>query len=295
MNYPQLNGIIDLVALQNAVALVLLSDDRLATVPVLTELKLHMDNEIAVDALWTLPRAAIQLKPGTIDFFAAVIDTDGTIANSGPTGAGLLVEMPSADVVSRGVTGPPLKWNISVVAIEERNVNLTAQVGHFIMAEQLAQLALNSLHLQHIFPYGQLAGDRNVLAPAKDWEDRLGGGKVCWRATVAVENGRIQTTRSLNVVITFNNGLCVITCPDPGATILYTLDGTPAVKANPSSLIYQGPFDVDPGDLVVASSWKDGTLTASIVGNIAPLVLIGDPETTTAFGDPQAGAAFGGG
>lgn len=269
MNYPQIPGIIDLVSLQNSLALLLLSDDRLKNNPVLTEIKLHLDNEIAIDALWTLPRAAIQVKPGTIDLFSAIVDTDGGIVAQGPIGAGLVVEMPKARVISRGVDGPPLAWQIRVVAMEERNTNLTANVGTFIMAEQLAQIVLDILQKQYLYPFGQITGIGTAISEATDYLE-LHPGINCWGATLEVENGRTQTPRSKNAVASFAGGMCTIACPDPAATILYTTDGTPACKANPSALPYQNPFPVQSGSVVIFGSWNAGMLTSSITGAAAP-------------------------
>jgi hypothetical protein len=268
VNIPQLPNIVDLVALQNAVALVLLSDDRLATIPILTEIKLHMDNQIAVDALWTLPRSAIQVKPGTIDLFAVPVDGDLPTV-PGPTGAGLLVEMPEAKSVSNNLTGPPLDWQIRIVCFEERNINLTAGVGTFIMAEQLAQIVLDILQLQYIYPFGSFKVSKNAVGPARDWET-IKDGLVCWACTVEVHNGRVQTPRSAVCALSFNSGLCTITCPDVAAEVRFTTDGTPATRSNPGTQVYAAPFAVAKGTIVQVSSWKQGNLTSSITGATAP-------------------------
>jgi hypothetical protein len=269
MNIPSLSGIVDLVALQNSVALVLLSDERLKAVPIITEIKTHMDNEIAVDALWTLPRSAIQVKPGSIDLFAAVIDSETQPTPAGPTGAGLLVEMVTAKSPSPNASGPVLTWQVNVVAFEERNTNLNKETGTLIMAEQLAQIVLDILQLQVIYPFGQLKVTGSPINSAQDWMG-IYEGLTCVRATLEGTIGRVQTTRCANVKISFAAGSCTVTCPDPNATILYTVDGTPAVKANPSAQEFQAPFPVNSGDLVVASAWKAGTINAAIVGETAP-------------------------
>lgn len=274
MNFPSLPNIVDLVALQNAIALSLCAEDRLITIPILPEIKLHMDNDVTVDALWSLPRAAISIKPGVVDLFAVVIDGnypngDNPMA-AGPVGAGILVEMPEARVTSRNPTGPPLSWTCRIISFEDRNINLTANVGAFIMAEQMAQIVLDALQLQYIYPYGSLtASASNTIAPARDWETRF-PGIVCYGTTMEVENGRTQTNRSANCSITFNAGMCTITCPDPTAEVRYTLDGTPALKSNPSSIIYYGPFGVASGITVIAASNKTGLLPSSVLGQIAP-------------------------
>lgn len=266
---PSLPGIVDLVGLQNAVALVLLADQRLKDVPILTEIKLHMDSDITVDALWTLPRAAIQVKPGAVDLFSVVRDVNEPPEAAGPVGCGLLVEMVQGRVASRNVSGPPLTWTVGVVAFEHRNTNLEVNTGIFIMAEQLAQIVLDDLHQQVIYPYGQLAAQGLAVGPARDWE-ALYPGIACWRTSLEGTIGRVPSVRSANVAIAFGAGQCTITCPDASATIVYTLDGSAATKANPNATAYTGQFPVDPGTVVTASSWKNGAITSAIVGAVAP-------------------------
>lgn len=269
INIPSLPGIVDLVGLQNAVAMVLLADDRLKNTPILTEIKLHMDSDIATDALWTLPRAAVQVRPGVVDLFSVVRDVNLPPEAAGPVGAGLLVEMVQGRVASRNVSGPPLTWIVGVVAFEHRNTNMDPATGTFIMAEQLAQIALDDLHMQYVYPYGQIAAQGNAVAPARDWE-AIYPGITCWRTTLEGTIGRVPSTRSQNVSITFAGGQCTITCPDTGATIVFTVDGSAATKRNPNAQQYTGPFPAATGTVIVASSWKDGLITSAIVGAVAP-------------------------
>jgi hypothetical protein len=209
------------------------------------------------------------VKPNSVDLFSVVRDVNDPPEAAGPVGCGLLVEMVTAKAPSPNTSGPPLTWQVSVSAFEERNTNLTPKVGIFIMAEQLAQLVLDILHLQVFYGFGQLKTGTAPIGPAKDWE-AIYPQIACMRTTLEGTIGRVQTQRAANVAIQFAAGACSIACPDPGATIIFTLDGTPATKANPNAQPYQNPFPVDPGTVVVASSWKDGQLTSAIVGATAP-------------------------
>jgi hypothetical protein len=262
MNIPRLTGIVDLTALQNAVALVLLSDDRLRC-PVVTELKLHAESELHIDALWTLPRGAFAVTASGVEALADVTDQAQE-----PTGAGLLVEMPRALVKSPGVTGPPLVWQVPVVCFEERNANLSPG-GNLVTAEQFAQFVFDILHLQSIFGLGTLQA--LDLGPAQDWLDQVGPGVYAWRATLQAVAGRTQTPRSAVSVATFAGGQCAIACADPQATVLYTLDGSAPVKANPSAVQYLGQFPVQSGQLVLTATWRQGQfINSEITGWTAP-------------------------
>lgn len=268
MNIPSLPGIVDLVALQNAVAMILMADDRLGTVPIIPEFKLHMESDIMVDILWTAPRSAFRVLSGSIAVEPGVSDTV-----QGPVGAGLLIEMPVAKCNSPNVTGPPLTWEINVIAFEERNVNLTPSVGIGILSEQLAQLVLDVLQLQAIWSgsggFGTLRAAPTPLGPDHYWMN-LKPGITAWKTTMSTTLGRAQTARSANVAFTFGGGNVTLTCPEPGCEIRYTVNGSTPVKINPDSIIYTAPFPITSGQLMLTSSWVPGKLISAVAGGIAP-------------------------
>lgn len=56
-----------------------------------------------------------------------------------------------------------------------------------------------------------------------------------------------------------------IACDTAGAVILFTTDGTPPYRGNPSSAVYLAPFAVDGETLVRASAWLTGSIASDTV------------------------------
>ena len=270
---PARPSVTNSIALQNAIALLLLSEDRLSKVPVLPEVKLQRESDLGVDILWTMPRSAITVTNNGVTYSPVTQDQEAA-----PVGSGLLVEMPEGRTIAPNVSGPPLEWHVSVVAFEERNTNWLAPspagpymnaVGIGITAEDLCLIVLDVLHLQWLFPYGTLKTAPVAFGPAHDWM-ALKEGINAWRTTFVAPMGRTQTVRSAVVAITFMIGMCTLTCPDNAATVLFTLDGSPPVKSNPAAMPYTAPFAVTSGQQVLASSWKPGLVNSAISGGLVP-------------------------
>ena len=277
MNTPQLSGITDLVSLQNLIVMVLLSDDRLANVPVLPEFKLHTESDLSVDALWTLPRSAFVVTPNGV-----TVNQQINASGPGPVGVGLLVEMIEGSVKYPDMPGPALNWEIGVVAIEERNTNLTPGVGIGITAEQAVQIVLDIFHILLVKDYGTIRSADKPMAPAHDWmsvfEARAGGPAInCQRASLVSLNSRNQTQRSPNVIIAIAGGTCTLTTPSGSPDAIYytqtplpmgstvPVSNPPApVKANTAAVIYTGPFPVVSGDVISAASYTAGTIQSAI-------------------------------
>jgi hypothetical protein len=270
MNIPKLSGVADLVALQNAIALLLCDDTRLANVPIVPEIKFHEESDLQTDILWTMPRRNVTVSPTGV--------TISTVTGQpGPTGAGLMIEMPTANTQSTNVTGPPTDWEIGVVAFEERNTNLIPSNGIGIMSEQLVQIVKDILHLQNLgtfaaspWGFGTLRAKRLWMSPAHDWMQTLGPGIIAWRASFESTSGVKQSPRSAPVQITFSSGNCVLTCADNSAAVYYTTDGSLPVQVNANATLYSAPFAVSSGTQVLAASKRAGYISSEIWGNTAP-------------------------
>jgi hypothetical protein len=263
MNVPILNnGIIDLVAVQNAITLILLDDDRLALVPVLPEIKLHQEADIMVDTVWTTPRSALTVTPNGVEVnFAG----DG----KGPVGAGLLVEMIEAVCPANQLSGPPLTWKIHVVSFEERNTNLTPGTGIGIMSEQLAQIVLDALHGLFITGMGALQASAAPIQPAHDWMT-LKPGLFATRTTVEATVKRQQRAAVVNVTGIWTVDSLALACTDGAAAIYFTTDGSMPVASNPNATLYAAPVSVASGTVVLAAARKAGSSISNILPFIAP-------------------------
>lgn len=277
---PVNNSVVDLVALQNFVTLLLLDDPRLDAVPIVPEIKFHMESDQQVDALWTLPRSSFVVSPSGVE----TVDSSGTsggnnAAASSLVGAGLLVEMPGANCDSPAVTGPPLTWEVNVVAMEERNTNFLPGTGTCVTSEQLAQIVLDVLHKQAVFGYGTLQANRQAISPAHDWMS-MKPGIVAYRASLRADAGRKQTQRSANVAASWSGDTLTLTCADAGASIWYTTDGSVPCAANAiqgsaagvGATLYTLPFAVTSGTQVLFASKNltAGTLLSAVSTATAP-------------------------
>ena len=263
MNVPILNnGIVDLVQVQNAITLILLDDDRLATVPVLPEIKLHQEVDIMIDTVWTTPRCALSVTPNGV---AVNFENSG----KGPVGAGLLVEMIEALCPANQLSGPPLTWKIHVVSFEERNTNLTLGTGIGIMSEQLAQIVLDSLHGLFITGMGALQAAASPIQPAHDWMT-LKPGLFAMRTTVEATVKRQQRAAVPNVTGVWTVDSLALSCTDGAAAIYFTTDGSMPVASNPNATLYSAPVSVASGTVVLASARKAGANRSNILPFIAP-------------------------
>lgn len=258
MNIPR-SGLIDEIAVQKALALLLCDNATLAKVPVMPETKLLMESELLVDALWTLPRAAF------------TVTTDGWVVNqgvSGLVGGGVLVEMPEMDTHSQGVSGPVATWRVGVVGFCELNTALVPGVGVGLTASQMCQAALDQLHNQNVYGLGTFVSDQ-AIRYARDWVD-LKPGVSAYRVTLTATVGRVQSTRSVPATVAFAGGNCSLECPDPGATIYFTTDGTVPAASNPSTETFSAPFSVRSGTTVMFMTEKAGLINSQVHGATAP-------------------------
>ncbi|MDE2096187.1 MAG: chitobiase/beta-hexosaminidase C-terminal domain-containing protein [Patescibacteria group bacterium] len=261
---PKLAGIVDEVALQKAITLILADDARLALVPIMPQIKFLADGELLEDVLWQLPRSAFTL---TADGWT--VNTQTT--PNQPVGAGILVEMPEADSDSPKVSGPPLTWKVPIVAFQELNANWLPGTGIGITSGQLCQICLDVCQNLYVFGYGAFTVETAAIKPATDWTS-LKPGIEAHRLLLTATVGRTQTPRSAPVVIAIAAGVATLTCADPSAQILYTTDFTEPVASNPnaSQCVSGFQLNVASGTIVKAATKTAGKTLSPIVGAVAP-------------------------
>jgi len=266
---PKISGVVDLVWLQNMVAMLLLDDPRIVC-PVVPEYKFLMDSDQSVDALWQLPQGAFTLTPSGVTINSGV--------SAGLVGAGLLVEMPTATTDSPGVSGPPATWHVTVVAFEERNTNWLPQTGTCVAAEQYCELVVDILQNEAVYKFGTFQAERNWMTPAHD-RMTMNPTIIALRATVQATVGRTQTKRTPAVAITFSAGNCALLCADGAAAIYYTVDGSAPVRSNTNpdnaagvgASLYAAPFAVASGTVLAAArNAAAGTTLSAVAGATAP-------------------------
>jgi len=231
----------DFVQLQNDVTHALLSVASLSKVNVHQLRKLRQDSAVSVDAIW-------QTKRG------------------GCCGAGILVEMPEADVDKPNVEGPLLSLLVPCLVVEEPNLNFAPQIGTFLSAEEIAQWILDALHLLTIDGVGVLRAEGRVIQPAEEFPNL-----VAYRVKLKLLLPRGQTQRSGFVTISIAGGLCTLACvTTPTAILRYTTDGSFPGQSNPAAQIYEAPFAVESGEVVRAASALEGYNLSAVRQSTAP-------------------------
>lgn len=264
MIIPALQGLVDEMALMKAVAMALRDDQRLAKVPIASEMHFYAEAETALDVLWTLPADALKLTP---DGFGVV---PVATPDPGPVGCGILVETPEMSDRSPGVRkGSPATWKVGIVGFCEPNTAFLPGTGCGFTSSQLCQLAQDVLQLMFIYGFGTLQTEENAITAARDWT-ALKPGISAHRLTLSGTVGRVVSERSAPVTAMFGGGLCTLTCSDGTAEVRYTTDGTPPFAVNPASTVYQAQFAVDSGATVQFYSRKAGLVPGHVNGAVAP-------------------------
>lgn len=83
-------------------------------------------------------------------------------------------------------------------------------------------------------------------------------------------------------VITVSNSIATITCNTSGASIFYTIDGTPAM---PSSTPYADPFNAEGVDVISAIATSPGYLTSNVAFYYPPIEVSSSGEITNMTGN----------
>ncbi|MDE2099110.1 MAG: chitobiase/beta-hexosaminidase C-terminal domain-containing protein [Patescibacteria group bacterium] len=230
---------LDFVQLQNDVTNALLCAENLETVQVAQYRKLRMQSVIDLSSIWMNPR-------------------------NGKVGCGLLVEMPTFDVTAPNLPGPEGDLGLTVVVLEEPNINMEPTSGSQIAAEEAAQWVLDTLHGLLIDGVGALYADRNAIREASEFT-----GVVAYRVAFRVKALRPQTGRVATPTITETNLEVTFTCNTPGATIYYTTDGSFPGPSNPAAIQFDGNLFTFSGSALRWAAYAPG-LVGSNVGQATP-------------------------
>jgi hypothetical protein len=180
----------------------------------------------------------------------------------GPVGAGLYVEMPRLQVPKPN----SLQRNLlaSIVAIENRNINLLS-TGTGTSCEELAELALDFMFGWVLGFSSGLTPDAGAITPATDLLQ--GDGLVVLRASVSMRREHRPWMRcdipwisqAPDGTYTLGNG-----ANSPDADIYYSLDRSLPGRANLKAKLYQGPLDLQVGQIITFAAWRPNLLPSHI-------------------------------
>lgn len=227
---------IDYLQLQDDVARILLSEDRLAKVNIVTRHKLLSDGS--------------RLPDQTVAYESLVYVTP----RNGKKGTGIIVEPPQFRVQSPNVSGPQGDVIVEMLVLEDRMLSQAPQSGTLLSSDLAAQIILDALHHFADEASGTFRAEGNAIQPAQDWEPLHG-----YRVQVRFDARRTQTARCGAVTISIGAGQATLTTTTAGAQIFYTLDGSFPGKTDagiPQSTLYEAPFDVVSGQILRAVAYK---------------------------------------
>jgi len=193
----------DFLKIQRYVAHMLLSDDWLANVNIVTR------NAILA--------TGSELRDETIAQEVLAYITP----RNGRDGCGIIVEEPEFVVGSPNLPGPQGDLIITCLVLADPINNWAQTTGAKIPGNQAAQRILELAHGWRINPAGSFSADANALQPANDFAPL-----DAWRVRLRMKLPRYQTSQVAEPVITITDGMATITCATADAEIFYTDDDT---------------------------------------------------------------------
>lgn len=230
---------IDFVKLQNDLAHVLLGDDWLRDVNIVTRWKLLLedvkrpDRELAAEVLaYVTPR-------------------------NGRKGCGVIIELPELSVASANLPGPEFDLTVTCLVLEDPLVNYGPQTGTLRPCDQVAQRIIEIGHGWPLLPHGELYAKGATIVQAPDFEPLR-----AFRARLNLKMPRTQTTRVAPPEIAESNGTVTLT-PATGSECFYTLDGTFPGPGNPAAFRYAAPFTVTAGTEIRWAAYQTDLLPSA--------------------------------
>ena len=205
--------------------------------------------------------------------FSTTIDADGNVIaevddieikvlralgtlneKDGKSGAVTVVMMPTVENANANTPGLSAELVLRVRFIVNPLFNNDAVSG-FRKSE--GQLALRGAIL---FQFWSFMNGVNPLTYSKNPIDPLNGdippGHNGYEIELRIRWGVDSGAKVSRPVIVVATGLATITCSTAGATIRYTLDGTPPSAGNATALVYSEPFAVEAGDVIRTAASK---------------------------------------
>jgi len=157
----------------------------------------------------------------------------GLVARGGKTGAAVMVQMPLASSQTPDVPGPRLTFNFSVSVYERPIVNMDPATGTLKSAEDIATEVLRLLHQWKPNPSQILTASANAIVPVEG-----APGIVAYDCRLDQMTGLVPLAKAAAPVIDGTDpGAVVLTSTTPGATFVYSLDGSYP------SVAYAAPFN----------------------------------------------------
>lgn len=224
----------------------MLSCDFFDMFNIVLERQFLMQSELEWNAIWQTQRAG----------------PDGKPTDAARVGAGYYIEIPKLEVPRPNSRQRFL--TASVVSIEERNLNMTPEVGTLMNAEDMAELALDFMFGWVLNISSALVPENAAILPARDLQ--LGDGMVVYRTSVTLRVEKVPPPRCDQPQIIAGAGVWTIQNGGntPDATIYYTLDNSFPGRVNPVANVFAGPITVAAGTIINAMAWRQDRLPSHL-------------------------------
>jgi Fn3 associated len=217
----------------------LLSAGQFNTVNIVNERKFIMQSELEIDAIWSTVR-------------------------NGRAGNGILVEEILVDSKYPGANAPIFEITFPIVCFQNGDAALLPNAGGGFYAQRLAFMVMD-LFYQWSVEGAMTLLDGRSYERAKDYPF-INAIRVLPKLGIKAS---ALTARAGFITATNVGQMVTLSCATPGATIVYTLDGSfPALPAamdpisgaavNPNALVYNAPFNLPVGQMVRAIAYANG-------------------------------------
>jgi len=245
----------DFVQLQEDLTQGLLCESALQYINVVQYRKLRLQSEIDWSAIYAAPR-------------------------NGRAGCGIVVEMPTFEVLHPNVSGPVGNLVLSCVVLEEPNLNADPATGTQMSAEAVSKFILDSSHQWEIGGVGVMAAVREairglwrtedlrgVVAPGslRDaiWDAQRFEGLVAYRVKLQMQAAGRPVARASQPTAQQQQAEVTLACATEGAEVYYTTDGSFPGPGNPRAAKYRGPFQAS-GSVVRYAAYRGGMFRSGV-------------------------------
>jgi hypothetical protein len=176
----------------------------------------------------------------------------------GKTGCGVLVGMPTIDVVDPNAPGPQLMVRLPFRVQENPTINLGA-TGTGKSAEEVAMQILRTLHPLAIEGVTILFGDKGAITPNTEFP-----GLVTYDVFLAGRFSQDGLSKVQTPDISSPAQTVTLTNNTAGASIYYTTDDSFPGAGNPAAQPYGAPFDVEAGTIIRWAAYKTGMIGSDV-------------------------------
>lgn len=239
----------DFIGLQHDFAHMLLCDDFLATVNIVTRKRLLLDADQRLPDKNMAAESLVYVTP-----------------RNKKHGVGVIVERPQMGVKPEflGVPGPQGAIVLECLVIEDEMTNLGPTSGTGIAADQVGQRIVDLAHLWVCEGQGTYHAGNAVMQEAKDWQPLS-----AYRVTMILDCNRGQTERVGRVGITLGDTTVTLSCGTAGAAIYYSTQAGKFPGPSDGATLYGAPFAKPAaGTVIRAAAYKGGLIQSPMARKV---------------------------